>query len=429
MINAKLTTELLDFINQSPTAFHAVNNSSDILKSSGYIEIFENEKWNLKKGTKYFLRRNNSSLIAFELGTDLSKEGFRIIGTHTDSPSFKIKPGDAIVTNDGYVKLNTECYGGTILSTWFDRPLSIAGRVIIYEDKICKERFININKPILMIPNLCIHFNRDINEGYKFNKQIDVLPILSFTSPNTEKQDYLLNLLSSQLNIEKSSIIDYDLFLYEFEKGCIMGMEDEFISASRLDNLWMTYAGLYSITNSKKVNLTKVFAAFDNEEIGSATSEGANSSYLTNILKRICHTLNLNFEETQIAFANSMALSADCAHAVHPNYGDKHDITNRPIMGKGLAIKYSAAQKYSTNAKTAANFINMCKSENIPYQKYVNRSDIIGGSTIGPAMSSLSSIPTVDVGIPILAMHSIREFGCIHDNENTIKAFLQFYEN
>ena len=419
--------ELLEFLNKSPTAFHAVDESAKILKSAGFTELRENQKWELKKEGKYFLKRNNSSLIAFEIGSDLSQNGFRIIGTHTDSPCFKLKPGNAIVTSDGYVKLNTECYGGVILSTWFDRPLSLAGRVISKSQNGRVETLINSEKPVLIIPSLCIHFNREVSEGYTFNKQIEMLPFLGFADNKTPKSDYLFDIIYDSAGISGNKILDYDLFLYESDKGRLMGLNEEFISASRLDNLWMVFTSVQAMIKSGGCTFTKILAAFDNEEIGSATMSGANSLFLYSVLQRICSVLNLTVEETQIAISNSLAVSADCAHAVHPNYSDKHDQTNRPVLGKGLAIKYSAGQKYGTNASTAAAFIEMCENYTIPYQKFVNRSDIAGGSSLGPSMSSLTSVPTVDVGIPVLAMHSIRELGCIYDNKFAIDALSKFF--
>jgi len=422
-----MSEKLLGFLNNSPTAFHAVDESAKILRAAGFSELYENKSWKLEKGGKHYLRRNNSSLFAFEIGLDfLEREGFRVVGTHADFPNFKLKPGDAVLTQDGYVKLNTECYGGVILSTWFDRPLSLAGRVITKNENKCVERLVNIEKPILLIPSLCIHFNREVNEGHTLNKQTDMLPLLGFAIDKLQKSDYVLHILKTHAGISEE-ILDYDLFLYEADKGRMMGLHDEFISASRLDNLWMVFAGLQAIIKPDRSASTKVFVAFDNEEVGSTTRMGANSMFLNNTLQRICVALGLTFEQTQMALSNSLAVSADCAHAVHPNYSDKSDQTNRPVLGKGLAIKYSAAQKYGTNAHTAAIFIDMCNNNHIPYQKFVNRSDIAGGSTIGPSMSSMASIPTVDVGIPILAMHSVREFGCIADNKTTIEALSGFY--
>jgi aspartyl aminopeptidase len=280
---------------------------------------------------------------------------------------------------------------------------------------------------VLIIPNLCIHFNREVNNGCAIAKQVDMLPLLGFAKEGSAKSDYILDIVSADAGIAKSEILDYDLFLYESDKGRIMGPNSEFISASRLDNLWMVFTGIKALVNSARTPATKVFAAFDNEEVGSTTIAGANSSLLGDVIARICSVMGLSAEESLITAANSMAVSAACVHAVHPNHGDKHDSANRPVIGKGLTLKYSAAQKYATNARTAAVFAGICKSAGVPYQKFANRSDLAGGTTIGPVMSSLTSIPTVDLGIPILAMHSIREFGCLDDNETTINAISAFF--
>ena len=429
MENAKRAgaPELLGFLNGSPTAFHAAANCAALLEGSGFVELREGERWKLERGGKYFLRRGGSSIAVFEIGRGGCAEGFRIIGAHTDSPGFKLKPGNAIVTDDGYVKLNTEGYGGAILSTWFDRPLSIAGRVITKGASGFAERLVDIEKPALIIPNLCMHFHRDVNDGFAINRQVDMLPLLGFARESAAKGDYVRDLVGSGAGIEKGDILDYDLFLYESDRGRIMGPNDEFISASRLDNLWMVFAGIMAMINSGECQATKVFAAFDAEEVGSVAVAGADSSFLGGTLRRVCAALGMSEEDAHIAASNSAAVSADCAHAVHPNYADRHDPGNRPVLGGGPAIKYSATQRYATNARTAAMFASLCKSAGISCQNFANRSDVAGGSTIGPSMSSLTSIPAVDVGIPILAMHSIREFGCLADGESAIAALSLFF--
>lgn len=430
---------LLDFLNNSPTSYHAVENATEILIKSSFTEILETENWSLEKGKKYFVKRNNSSVVAFICGSETPAEnGFRIIGSHTDSPNFKIKPGDCIVTKDGYVQLNTETYGSLIMSTWFDRPLSVAGCVVLAGNGIfdTEKCIINVKKPILMIPNLCIHFNREINEQASINKQTDVLPLLCLEDKNAPKNgdnpksDYLLDIIKKELEKQgkgNRTILDYELFLYEWDKGSFVGVENEFISASRIDNLSMVYASLIALTESSSIKATKVLAAFDNEEVGSATAHGANSSFLWQILNRICTKFNCNEEEYHRALAGSIIISADTGHAVHPNYSHKHDPTNRPVLGGGPIIKYSASQRYATTATTAAVFKNACAKAHVPCQNFVIRSDITGGSTIGAALSSITSIPTVDVGTAILAMHSIREFGSVIDNIYTKEAFKSFY--
>ena len=421
---------LLSFLNGSPTAFHATANAEAYLAGHGFSRLREEEPWTLEPGGKYYVKRNNSALIAFERGTaDVADSGFGIIGAHTDSPSFKIKPGGCMLTGDGYRKINTEPYGGGgILSTWFDRPLSIAGRVILKTDNAMRpeERLVDLGRPVAVIPNLCIHFNREINSGYSYNKQIDMLPLLGLAG-GASGDDPVPALAAAELQIDASRIIDHDLFLYESAPGCLTGVDGEFISASRIDNLSMVHAGLDGLVRSGPAARTKILAAFDNEEVGSVSAPGANSGFLMGVLRRICLCSGAGEEGVYRALAGSVAISADCAHAVHPNYPEKHDPVNRPVLGAGPVIKYSAPVRYATNAVTAAIFAQVCEEANVPCQKFVNRSDIPGGSTIGPAMSSLTSVPTVDVGTPVLAMHSVREFGSVCDNVHTARAFAAFY--
>lgn len=426
----EFSNNLLNYLNNSPTAYHAVENASDILRNNGFKELREQESWSLEKGGRYFVTKNKSGLIAFTIGEkDLAEHGFRIIGTHTDSPSFKIKPGSCTVTSDGYVKLNTEVYGGPILSTWFDRPLSIAGKLVLRnDDGGVWSRIINIHEPVLIIPNLCIHFQREVNQNGGYNKQSDILPLLGMKKEGVDKSEYLLNLLEEKLRIDKDEIIDYELFLYEYAEGMFTGEQKEFISASRIDDLAMVYCGLSGLLSSRETGNSKIFAAFDNEEVGSTSVPGASSAFLLHTLGRICKNRGLNDDDYFRTLANSNSISADTAHAVHPNYSDKHDPENRPVLGGGPVIKYSASQKYATTAATAAYFILACEKAQVPYQKFVNRNDIVGGSTIGPASSSLTTIPAVDIGTPVLAMHSVREFGCVVDNVYTAEAFRAYYD-
>ena len=427
----KFSEDLLQYLNESPTAYHAVENAVAFLKTNNFQELKETDEWSLQKGGKYFVTKNQSGIIAFTVGGgDLASEGFRIIGAHTDSPSFKIKPGPCTVTPDGYVKVNVEIYGGPILSTWFDRPLAVAGRVIVKENNELNAKLIKVDKPLFMLPNLCVHFQRDEKEkGFSYNKQKDILPLLSIAEDGVEKDDYLLNLIQTELGVEKTGIVDYELYLYEYQKGIFTGKDQEFISASRIDDLAMAYAGLSALVEAEdKGNTYKVFAAFDNEEVGSSTAQGARSGLLMHTLNRICKNLGLTDDAYFRAIANSTSISADTAHAVHPNYSDKHDPENRPVLGGGPVIKYSASQRYATTAFSAAYFMEACEQAGVPCQKYVNRNDIVGGSTIGPALSSQSTIPTVDMGIPILAMHSVREFGAVIDNFYTKMAFRAYWE-
>lgn len=420
---------LLQYLNDSPTAYHAVKNGAALLKACGFQELKETDSWSLQKGGKYFVIKNGSALVAFAVGKgDPAKEGFRIIGAHTDSPCLKIKPGACSVTPDGYVKVNVEIYGGAILNTWFDRPLAMAGRLIVRENGALQEKLIQIDNPVFLIPNLCIHFHRDVNEKGAYNKQTDLLPLLCMKEEGVEKEEYLFQLIWEETGTEKADIADYELFLYEYQKGIFTGRNQEFISASRIDDLSMVYAGLTALTQAKAGEACQILAAFDNEEVGSTTAQGANSGLLRELLNRICKNLGLTDEGYYQAVANSNSVSADLAHAVHPNYSDKHDAETRPVLGGGPVIKYSASQRYATTAMSAAYFMEACDRAGVPCQKFVNRNDIAGGSTIGPALSGLTTISTVDMGAPILAMHSIREFGAVADMVNTERAFRAYYE-
>lgn len=424
------TQELLDFINKSKSAYQSAYEIKYILDNQGYIQIKEEDNWDLKKSGKYYVMKNDSALIAFEIGSgEIEQEGFRLIGAHTDSPGFRIKPNPEMKVEGYYLKLNTEVYGGPILSTWFDRPLSIAGRVTLKGKNIFKPevRLLDINKPILIIPNLAIHMNRNINDGYEFNKQKDTLPLLTMAEEKLENNGYLIKLIGETLKINPNDILDFDLFLYEYSEGMLVGPNDEFISCGRLDDLWMVFAGLKALTNSSEIKSTKVLVALDNEEIGSLTSQGANSSILETVLERITLGLKKEREDFKRALSNSIMISADLAHALHPNYVEKSDPTSRPILGKGPVLKIAAGGSYSTDSYASALFKGICEKAKIPCQIFVNRSDLRGGTTIGPISASKLNISVIDMGAPVLSMHSVKELGTVKDNEYTIKAFTQFF--
>ncbi|WP_312287239.1 M18 family aminopeptidase [Terrisporobacter sp.] len=421
---------LIDYIYDSPTAFNAVETSKDLLLKNGFNELKMNEKWKLKVGGKYFITKNSSSLTAFVINSDNMKDGFRIIGSHSDSPTFRIKPNAEMTVENSYLKLNTEGYGGAILSTWFDRPLAIAGRVVLKsENVLCpRQEIININRPVCIIPNIAIHMNRSINDGYKFNKQKDTLPLVGLINDTLEKDDFLLNEISRELNVDKKEILDFDLYLYEYEKGNIIGPSEEFISSSRLDNLSMAHASLHGLIDSKGKNGINIASIFDNEEVGSSTKQGADSNMLLNLLERICISLGKDREEFFSAIYSSFMISADLAHALHPNLVEKHDPTNKPIMGGGPVIKISANQAYTSDAFSSGVYKNICEKCGVKYQQFVNRSDERGGSTIGPISSTHLDINSVDIGSPILSMHSVRELGSVEDHFNIYKTFVEFYQ-
>ena len=426
----KLALELVDFLYDSPSACHGVKATQKILDENGFIEIKETDKWDLQAKGKYYVIKNDSALIAFEVGTgDIEETGLRLIGAHTDVPGFRIKPNPQMISEGKYVKLNTEVYGGPILHTWFDRPLSIAGKVSLKGASPLKPetRLVNINKPLLIIPSLAIHMNREVNEGFKINRQVDTLPLLGLINDKLEKEDYLMNILAEELQVNKEDILNFELGLYEYEKGMLIGMNEELISSGRFDDLWMVYAGIKALVDSRENAATKVMICIDNEEIGSLTAEGANSTLLNNILERIALGLGKDREGYYRALANSIMISADLAHAVHPNLGDKHDPTNRPVLEGGPVLKIAASGSYSTDSFNGAVFAGICEAAGVPFQKFVNRSDVRGGTTIGPVTAANLTIPVIDMGAPVLGMHSIRELASVKDNYYTVKVFTEFF--
>ena len=410
--------EVIEFIDESPSTYHVVKNCSDILDENGFERIMPREKWEIKKGGKYFLKKSSSTIIAFTVGEDFDvKNGFKIFGAHTDSPCFRIKPSPEIVT-ENVVRLNTEVYGGPILSTWFDRPLSIAGRVIVKGENSFFPRTvkIKIDEPLLTIPNLAIHQNREVNNGVKIDKQNDVLPVISLINKNFERKGYLERVILEKTGIKKEDIIDFDLYLYATEKGCLLGANEEFMSSPKIDNLASVYTGLIGLLeaeeNQDRIN---IFVAFDNEEIGSATKQGADSNYLLNTLERISLALGLSRGDFLQMLESSYILSADAAHAAHPAHLGKTDPTNRGKINEGISIKISAKQKYTSDGYSIAVIKQLIEGTEIQIQPFVNESNELGGSTIGPISSTHLDIDGVDLGVPMLAMHSVRELCGIFD--------------
>ena len=410
--------EVIEFIDESPSTYHVVKNCSDILDENGFERIMPREKWEIKKGGKYFFKKSSSTIIAFTVGENFDvKKGFKIFGAHTDSPCFRIKPNPEIVT-ENIVRLNTEVYGGPILSTWFDRPLSIAGRVIVKGENsfFPKTVKIKIDEPLLTIPNLAIHQNREVNNGVKIDKQNDVLPVISLINKNFEKEGYLEKIILEKTGIKKEDIIDFDLYLYATEKGCLLGANEEFMSSPKLDNLASVYTGIIGLVeaeeNQDRIN---IFVAFDNEEIGSATKQGADSNYLLNTLERISLALGFNRSDFLQMLESSYILSADAAHAAHPAHLGKTDPTNRGKINEGISIKISAKQKYTSDGYSIAVIRQFIEGTEIRIQPFVNESNELGGSTIGPISSTHLDIDGVDLGVPMFAMHSVRELCGIFD--------------
>lgn len=424
--------ELIDFIYDSPSAFHTVDSIKKILRCHGFIELNEGEKWKIENCGKYFVVRNHSALAAFIKGKGkVLESGFKIIGAHNDSPTFRIKPYAEMTSENYYVKLDTESYGGPILNTWLDRPLSVAGRVIVRSNNLFypETKLVNIKRPLLIIPNLAIHMNKNVNSGIELNKQKDTLPLMALINENMEKGNYLLNEIAKELGVIPSDIMDFDLYLYEYSKGTVMGLNNEFISSPRLDDLSMVHAGITALTKVEASNATNVMVCFDNEEVGSTSKQGANSQFLSNILERITSSDGMEERESFFrAVSKSFMISGDSAHAVHPNAGEKHDPQNRPLINKGPVIKISASMSYTTDSNSSAVYASICKNAGIPVQYFVNRSDEKGGSTIGPISSSHLDMRSVDMGTPLLSMHSIRELGGVLDHTYAAQSFEEFYK-
>ena len=433
MQETKLTNDmkLEDFLDKSPVNFLAVKTIKEVLIASGYREIKASDPLGVvKAGDKLFVTKNDSSLYAINVGTETMAEvGFKMICAHCDSPTFRIKPNAEIACEGGLVKLNTELYGGAILSTWLDRPLSLAGRVILRGDDALSPvtRLLHVKRALLTIPNLAIHFNRQVNDGVMLSKQKDMLPILGFGMGESKSGSYIKNIICEELGCEDRDILDYDLYLYDTTPASRVGMNGEFVQSGRLDDLSMVHAGLEALTATGTGRTTNVLAVFDNEETGSATKQAAGSPFLASILERIVTAQGGSREDFYRAIEKAFMISADNAHGWHPNYPEKMDLTNHPVMGGGPVIKYNASQKYVSDALSAAVFMEICRKAGVPCQKFVNHSDVAGGSTLGNILSGSIPLRGVDMGNAIWAMHSARETGSIADHVYCIKAFTEFY--
>lgn len=424
---------LIDFLNASPVNFLAVRTIKETLVANGFREVDAAKPLGkIVAGDKLFFTKNDSSIYAVHIGREkISGNGFHLICAHCDSPTFRIKPNAEILCEGGMTKLNTEVYGGPIMSTWFDRPLSLAGRVIVRTDDVLhpETRLLHVKRPLLQISNLAIHFNRQVNDGVKLSKQKDMLPLLGIVENELERGNMLMNVITSELGIEANDILDFDLYLYDATPACTFGVHDEFISSGRLDDLSMVHAGLAAlIENAVDVpETTQVLAVFDNEETGSQTKQGAGSPFLSTMLQRLVFAQGGNMEDYYRSIEAAFMISADNAHAWHPNYSEKYDPTNHPVLGGGPVIKFNAAQKYASDAVSAAVFAGICEKAGVPCQRFVNHSDVAGGSTLGNILASSLPLKGVDMGNPVLAMHSARETGSVADHEYCIRAFSQFF--
>lgn len=409
--------ELIQFIEKSPTCFQAVATMKEILEQEGYSELKERDKWSLEKGGHYFVTRNDSALIAFAIPQEGLK-GFRIMASHSDSPSFKIKDNPEMAVENKYVKLNVERYGGMLCAPWFDRPLSVAGRVVVKENDAFVTKLVDVDRDLLMIPNLAIHMSRQANEGYQYSAQKDMLPLYG----EIAAKDTFMETIAQAAGVKAEDILGHDLFLYNRQKGCIWGAQEEFLSIGRLDDLQCAFASLKGFLGGEKKEYAAVHCVLDNEEVGSSTKQGAASTFLYDVLVRMVRGLGMDYEDYLRALADSFMISADNGHALHPNYTEKADPVNRPVLNQGIVIKYSGNQKYCTDAVSAAMFKDLCSQAEVPYQTFTNNSDIPGGSTLGNISNTKVALNSVDIGLPQLAMHSPYETVGVKDTYYLVEA-------
>ena len=422
MNKASELQNLFTFIDKSPTAFHVVANLESMLDKEGFVCLDEKEGWTIQQGGKYYVNRNGSALIAFVLPEKRPK-GFHIVAAHSDSPCFKIKECPETGLENLYVKLNAEKYGGMILSTWLDRPLSIAGRVIVKGKKGMESRLVNLHKDAAIIPNLAIHMNREINKGVEYNPQTDMEALIG----SGDFKGNFLKEIAKEAGVKETEILGTDLFLYNRDKCRLLGMDDAFIAGPRLDDLECVFSGMTALVNEKPEKYCNICYIPDNEEVGSETKQGAASTFLKDVLIRICRQLKMDQEDYLRMLAESFSISADNAHAVHPNHPEKADAANRPFLNGGVVIKYHGSQKYATDAYSAAVMKDICNRAGVSYQAYANRSDIIGGSTLGNISTAQVAVNTVDIGLAQLAMHSALETAGAKDVDYLIKALRMFY--
>ena len=411
--------KMMDFIGKSPTCFHAAAEVGRMLEEAGYKRVAEADDWR-DAGRCFYTVRNDSSVIAVQI-PDGEPAGFHILAAHCDSPCFKIKEKPEVRAEGAYTKLNVEGYGGMIMSAWFDRPLSVAGRIAVDTPDGVKTVLVNVDEDLCVIPNVAIHMNREINKGYEYNVQVDLEPLYS------GKDGDVIARAAAAAGVQKEEILAHDLFLYPRQKGTFFGENGEFILSPKLDDLQSVYAAVTAFTQSTPERYINVCAVFDNEEVGSGTRQGADSTFLSDVLRRACACCEFDGDRYDRLLAESFVISSDNAHAVHPNHPEKADPTNRPVLNGGLVIKYHGGQKYTSDAFSAATMKSWCRKAGVPYQTYTNRSDIAGGSTLGHISTSHVSAASVDVGLPQLAMHSAAETGGTQDTELGIRAFKAFF--
>lgn len=414
--------KLLAFIKSSPDCFHAVQTMKEQLLAQNFTELSEEEHWNLAYGGQYFVTRNGSSIIAFTL-PETGIKGFHILASHSDSPSFKIKENPEMTVENTYVKLNVEGYGGMLCAPWMDRPLSISGRVIIKENGHFISKLVNLDRDLVLIPNLAIHMNRDVNKGYAYNPQKDMLPLYGgITAKGT-----FFKKIAEAAGVSEEDILGHDLFLYNRQPGSIWGASEEFVSSGRLDDLQCAFSSITGFLQGTKKEWAAMHCVFDNEEVGSGTKQGAASTFLSDTMTRIHEVLGLSREDYLVNLSNSFMISADNAHAVHPNHTEESDPVNRPVLNGGIVLKYNANQHYCTDGISSAMFRDLCAQADVPVQVFTNRSDKAGGSTLGNISNTKVALNTVDIGLPQLAMHSPYETAGAKDTDYLIKAATVFF--
>lgn len=421
--------QLDELVAASVSPYHCILAASDQLKAAGFQELPLAGSWELAKGGAYYVNAFDSTLIAFTVGEELGEiPSLRLAASHTDWPCLKVKPSPE-VTSLKYGKLNVEVYGGPLLGTWFDRPLSMAGKISVLGDSPMnpKTLFVNFSRPVLTVPNLAIHMNRNANEGVPINAQIDMLPLITRITDDLNKDSFFLDALAKEAGVKKEDILDYEICIYNWESGSLLGLNEEFYSAPRLDNITSVHACLNGIIKSQRKTGIHAALFYDNEEIGSRTKQGAASSLAEHILEKICLSLGYDREAFLNGLLDGFLLSMDVAHAIHPNHSEKCDIKNQILMGDGVAIKLASSQAYATDAFSTGIIEGICRKSDIPYKKFSNRSDVKGGSTLGSISSAILTMRTVDVGVPILAMHSAREVMGTSDQEALVKLAEEFF--
>ena len=429
----KNAEKLLDFINRSPSCFHVIDNMKQELAAAGFLELKEGDAWQLTAGGAYYVTRNDSAVIAFRVPASGRVQGYQIVASHSDSPVFKVKESPEVEAEGCYVKLNVEKYGGMILSTWLDRPLSAAGRILVRSgDGRLETRLVHLDRDLLMIPNLAPHMNPDVNNGYKYNLKTDMMPVLGALpgAGSDGAKPSLAALVAAEAGVDPADILTTDLYLYNRQKGTLWGADSEFLASPKLDDLECAYGSLQGILQASGASeKVAVHCVLDNEEVGSGTKQGAAGTFLVDTLKRINTALGGSEEDYLRAVAGSFMISADNAHAVHPNRGDIADSVNRPKMNGGIVIKYSGNQKYSSDAVSAAVLKMLCEKAEVPVQVYTNRSDIAGGETLGNISTTQVSVNSVDIGLPQLAMHSSYESAGVKDITYLMELAKAFFDS